>query len=160
MMDDDIPTSYDSFTGYETTVDNVIKDCEFKIEVLEEKLNAGPDDQDMWLPKKKVIQRRNDIENCIRNNRKMLSWLTELKEFRKCRAEKALAESAALAMLGKVRTFFLQGVLECSSYTDLEKRKKVRALVEEVEQTLVDAEVISTVDCLSKTIKNEDSDET
>ena len=160
MKDDDIPTSYDLFSGYEITVDNVIKDCEIKIELLEEKLNAGPDEQDMWLPKKKVVQHRNNIENCIRSHRKMISWLTELKEFRKSRAEKTLADSAALAVLGKVRTAFLQGALGCSSYTDWEKNKKVRALVQEIEQTLVDAEVLSSDDQLSKPIEKENTDET
>lgn len=160
MKDDEIPTSHDMFVGYEMTVDNVIKDCEFKIEVFEEELNAGPDDQDAWLPKKEVIQRRNDIENCIRNNKKVVSWLTELKEFRKSRAKKALSESAALAVLGKVRTAFLQGVLGCSSYTDMEKHKKVRTLIQEIEQTLVDAEVLSSDDRPSKPVEKEDSDET
>lgn len=158
MKDDNIPTSYDMFVGYEMTVNNVIEDCKIKLEFLEERLN--PDYGDVLLPKKDVAQRRNDIENCIRNHRKMISWLTELKELRKGRAEKALAESAALAVLGKVRTAFLQGALGCSSYTDPEKHKKVRALVQEIEQTLVDAEVLSSDDRLSKPIEKEDSYET
>jgi len=159
MKDDDIPTSYDLFSGYEITVDNVIKDCEIKIELLEEKLNAGPDEQDMWLPKKKVVQHRNNIENCIRSHRKMISWLTELKEFRKSRAEKVLSESAAIAVLSKIRNYTVRGLLKASDM-DWEANRKLRELFREMEQVLVNAEVLSSDDRLSKPIEKEDTDET
>lgn len=160
MMDDNIPTSYDLFSGYEMTVDNVIKDCELKTEFLQQRLNDGPDgNDDVLLPENKVVQRRNNIENCIRNNRKMISWLTELKEFRKGRAEKALRSNAAIAVLSKVRNYSVRGLLKVSDM-NWETNRKLRELFREMEQVLVDAEVLSNENRLSKPIEKDDSGET